>query len=52
MDQYTLATAGPRYRDPYTNRPIVGVVNINTKVNTISVIRAPTKLTPVADCKP
>ena len=33
MDSSTLASAGPRYSDPYTRKPIVGVVNINTKVN-------------------
>ena len=33
MDQYTLASAGPRYSDSINHRPIIGVVNINTKVN-------------------
>ena len=33
MDEYTLASAGPRYVDPETHQPIVGVVNINTNVN-------------------
>ena len=33
MDQYTLANAGPRYSDSISHRPIIGVVNINTKVN-------------------
>ena len=33
MDQYTLATEGPKYSEPYSHRPLVSVVNINTKVN-------------------
>ena len=33
MDEYTLASAGPRYMDPKTYQPIVGLVNINTNVN-------------------
>ena len=33
MDELTLATAGARYMDRDTNQPIVGVVNINTRVN-------------------
>ena len=33
MDKSTLASAGPRYTDPDTNRPVIGVVNINTKVD-------------------
>ena len=33
MDELTLASAGPRYMDPSTLQPIVGVVNINTRVN-------------------
>ena len=33
MDELTLATAGARYMDKDTNQPIVGVVNINTRVN-------------------
>jgi len=33
MDALTLASAGPRYMDPDSSQPIVGVVNINTKVD-------------------
>ena len=33
MEELTLANAGVRYMDIDTNQPIVGVVNINTKVN-------------------
>ena len=33
MDEYTLASAGPKYMDPKTYQPIVGVVNINKNVN-------------------
>ena len=33
MDEHTLASAGPRYMDKKTYRPIVGIVNINTNVN-------------------
>ena len=33
MEALTLANAGAKYIDPDTKQPIVGVVNINTKVN-------------------
>ena len=33
MDQYTLASAGPRYSIDGTGQPLVGVVNINSKVD-------------------
>ena len=33
MDEMTLANAGARYTDMDTGQPIVGLVNINTKVN-------------------
>ena len=33
MNLSTLASAGPRYSDSETKKPIVGVVNINTKVD-------------------
>ena len=33
MDNFTLASAGPRYLEETTGQPLVGVVNINTKVN-------------------
>ena len=33
MDESTLANAGVRYMDAETNQPLIGVVNINTKVN-------------------
>ena len=33
MDSSTLASAGPRYVNSATNQPVVGVVNINTKVD-------------------
>ena len=33
MDEYTLASAGPRYMVKETNQPLIGVVNINTNVN-------------------
>ena len=33
MEKSTLASAGARYTDSETKQPLVGVVNINTKVN-------------------
>ena len=33
MPESTLASAGPRYTDPETGRPIIGIVNINTKID-------------------
>ena len=33
MELSTLATAGPKYFDPNSGRPLVGVVNINKNVN-------------------
>ena len=33
MPESTLASAGPRYSDSQTGRPIIGVVNINTKID-------------------
>ena len=33
MDNFTLANAGSRYVDPESGQPLVGIININTKVN-------------------